>query len=160
MKISKDSVVRFDYILKDENGEVLEDSSKSEAMTYLHGHNALLKGLEDALEGKEAGESVSVTLAPGQAFGERAADSEQRVPIKHLAGAKKWKPGMTAIVNTQHGQRQVTVVKVGQTMATVDTNHPLAGKTLCFDMTVVSVREASAEELAHRHAHGPGGHHH
>ena len=67
---------------------------------------------------------------------------------------------MTAVVNTQHGHRQVTVLKVGQTMATVDTNHPLAGKTLTFTGEVVDVREATPEELSHGHAHGLGGHHH
>ena len=75
-------------------------------------------------------------------------------------GAKKWKPGMVAVVNTEQGQRQVTVVKVGMFKAEVDTNHPLAGKTLSFDIDIIDVRAASAEEIEHGHAHGVGGHHH
>ena len=75
-------------------------------------------------------------------------------------GAKKWKPGMVAVVNTEQGQRQVTVVKVGMFKAEVDNNHPLAGKTLSFEIDVIDVRAASAEEIEHGHAHGVGGHHH
>lgn len=162
MQISQDAVVRFHYTLSDDSGTELENSRSDagEPMTYLHGHGGLLAGLEKALEGKAPGDSLSVTLAPAEAFGERQDDSLQRVPIKHLSGAKKWQPGMVATINTQHGQRQVLVAKVGHTMATVDTNHPLAGKTLTFDMTVEDVRSASSEELSHGHAHGPGGHQH
>jgi FKBP-type peptidyl-prolyl cis-trans isomerase SlyD len=160
LNINKDLVVRFHYTLKDEAGETLDSSEDAEPMTYLHGHGGLLPGLEDALAGKTAGDKLDVTLSPEKAFGERVADAEQRIPVKHLVGAKKWKPGMTAVVHTQHGHRQVTVLKVGQTMATVDTNHPLAGKTLTFTGEVVDVREATPEELSHGHAHGPGGHHH
>ncbi len=67
---------------------------------------------------------------------------------------------MVAAVNTDHGMRQVTVVKPGLKMVVVDTNHPLAGKTLTYDIEVASVREATAEEISHGHAHGVGGHHH
>ncbi len=160
MNIDKDLVVRFHYTLKDDAGETLDSSDDAEPMTYLHGHGGLLPGLEEALAGKAAGDKLDVTLPPEKAFGGRVADAEQRIPVKHLGGAKKWQPGMTAVVHTQHGHRQVTVLKVGQTMATVDTNHPLAGKTLTFTGEVVDVREATPEELSHGHAHGPGGHHH
>jgi FKBP-type peptidyl-prolyl cis-trans isomerase SlyD len=67
---------------------------------------------------------------------------------------------MTAVVNTDQGQRQVTIVKMGKFMATVDVNHPLAGRELTFDIEVVGARDASDEEIAHGHAHGAGGHHH
>lgn len=160
MNITQDAVVRFDYLLLDSDGSTIEDSANSEPMTYLHGHNSLLAGLEAALDGKQAGDEVETTLEPAQAFGERVAEAEMRVPVKHLGGGKNWKPGMTASIHTQHGHRQVTILKVGHTMATVDTNHPLAGKTLTFRMTVREVRPASEEELTHGHAHGPGGHHH
>lgn len=160
MQISRDCVVRFHYTLKGEDGSVLETSDKSEPMTYLHGHNGLLQGLEDALSDRTTGDSFDVTLTPEQAFGQLQSDSEQRIPIKHLQGAKKWKPGMMAVVNTEQGQRQVSVVKVGHSMATVDTNHPLAGQTVTFSIRVEEVRPATAEEVTHGHAHGPGGHHH
>lgn len=160
MQISAGQVVRFHYVLKEVGGEQLESSAGSEPMTYLHGQGDLLPGLEKALEGKAEGDSLSVTLSPDQAFGERREDSEQRVPISHLQGSKKWKPGMMAVIHNAAGHQQVTVLKVGHTMATVDTNHPMAGKTLEFDINIAEVRAASAEELAHGHAHGPGGHHH
>jgi len=159
MQIADNSVASFHFIIRDEAGAEL-DNSGDQPMTYLHGQNSLLPGLEEVMVGKTVGEKFTVTLPPEQAFGEIRPDSEQRVPLKHLHGAKNWKPGMQAVVNTQHGQHQVTVVKVGHTMATIDTNHPLAGKTLVFEIEVTDVREASEEEISHGHAHGPGVHHH
>ena len=75
-------------------------------------------------------------------------------------GAKRWRPGMVATVQTEQGQKQVTIVKPGKFMAEVDNNHPLAGQTLHFDIEIVDIREATAEEIAHKHVHGAGGHHH
>lgn len=160
MKISKDSVVQFHYTIKDENGEVLESSSQSDPMAYLHGHSNMMVGVENALEGKQANDKFSVTLSPAEGYGERQEDAIQRVPAKHLQGASAWKPGMVAVINTEQGQRQVTVIKVGKFMVTVDLNPPLAGKTLTFDLEVVNVREATSEEIEHKHAHGVGGHQH
>ncbi len=87
----------------------------------------------------------------------------QRVPIKHLQlqqGVTKLKPGIVAAVKTERGVRSVVVSKVGKFNADVDFNHPLAGRTLYYEVEVVAVRDASAEEIAHGHVHGPGGHHH
>ena len=159
MQITKDTVVQFHYTLSDETG-VLENSRSQDPVLYLQGHGNLIEGLEKSMEGHQAGDQFTVTLAPADAYGERAEDSVQSVQVKHLMGAKKWKPGMVAVINTEQGQRQVTVVKVGMFKAEVDTNHPLAGKTLSFDIDVIDVRAASAEEIEHGHAHGVGGHHH
>ena len=160
MNIAKDSVVQFNYNLKDDQGNDIETTTGGEPMAYLHGHGNIIPGLEQALEGKAVGDKFSVTVGPAQAYGERKENAQQRIPLKHLKGARKWKPGMMAVVETEQGYRQVTVVKVGKFNADVDTNHPLAGKTLVFDIDVVDVREATAEEKAHGHAHGVGGHHH
>lgn len=160
MKIAKNAVVQFNYRLKDEAGKPVEASDPEEPMAYLHGYGNIIAGLEKALENREAGERFSVTVPPGEAYGARQADAVQRVAIKHLRGARRWRPGMVAEVQTDHGPRQVQIVKVGKFMADVDTNHPLAGKTLEFEIEVVAVREATEEELAHGHAHGAGGHHH
>ncbi len=159
MKVEDNKVVQFLYELKDEQQAVLE-STKGEPVAYLHGCNNMMAGLEKALSGKCVGDKISVTLAPEEAYGERIEGSLQRVPVKHLQGAKKWKPGMVATVQTEQGQRQVTVVKVGKFMVTVDSNHPFAGKTLTFELEVVGIRDASDEEIAHGHAHGVGGHQH
>lgn len=162
MQISKDTVVQFNYRLTDEQGNQLESNVGKTPIAYLHGHNNMMVGVEKALEGKNVGDNFSVTLPPEETYGVRneKEDAIQRVPVKHLQGAKVWKPGMVAIVNTEQGQRQVTVIKSGKFMVTIDTNPPLAGKTLTFELTVTDVRAATAEEIQHGHAHGVGGHHH
>jgi FKBP-type peptidyl-prolyl cis-trans isomerase SlyD len=159
MTITQDSVVQLHYRVSDATG-LIEDSAKGEPMLYLHGHQNMLPVIEQALEGKNAGDELSLVVAPKDAYGERDDNAIQSIQVKHLKGAKKWAPGMTAVVDTEHGPRQVTIVKVGMFKAEVDVNHPLAGKTLTFDLKVVSVRAASAEEIAHGHAHGVGGHQH
>lgn len=160
MSVKEDMVVQFNYTLRDEKGEVLETNEGHDPIAYLHGHDNMMPGVEKAIEGKEIGAKFSVTLPASETYGERVEGAEQRVSVKHLMGAKIWKPGMRTVVNTDQGQRQVTVVKVGKFMATVDINHPLAGRELTFDIEVVSAREATHEEIAHGHAHGVGGHHH
>jgi len=164
MKITEKTVVQFHYTLKDEAGVELESSLASDPLAYLHGYKNMLVGVENALTGKAAGDKFSVTLQPEDAYGERKEDMIQRVPVKHLQGLPsknaKWKAGMTAVVETEQGQRQVTVIKAGRFMITVDINPPLAGKVLTFDLEVVDVRAATDEEVEHGHAHGVGGHHH
>ncbi|CEA01802.1 peptidyl-prolyl cis-trans isomerase SlyD [Pseudomonas saudimassiliensis] len=159
MQIAKNTVVEFHYTLSDANGEI-ESSRKHEPVLYLHGQPGLLEGLVNALEGREAGDVFTVELPVDQAYGPRRDNATQKVQVKHLQGAKKWKPGMLAVIQTEQGPRQVTVVKVGLSQAEVDANHPLAGRDLTFDVEILSVREATADELAHGHAHGVGGHQH
>ncbi|MBD1582057.1 FKBP-type peptidyl-prolyl cis-trans isomerase [Pseudoalteromonas sp. S16_S37] len=159
MQIAKDTAVEFHYTLS-EAAEQIETSTTGEPLTYLHGNDSMLPGLENALEGKAAGDKFTVTLAPEDAYGEYKEGLIQRIPIKHLQGLgndKVWKPGMSAIVESNQGRHQVSIVKVGRFNADCDLNHPFAGKTLTFDVEVVSVREATAEELAHGHVHSAGG---
>lgn len=162
MLIEKSTVVTFHYRLSEPGAAAFEDSHDDAPLVYLHGHHGMLAGLEEALAGKKAGDTLSVTLAPEQAYGQRQDDAIQRVSLKHVVGGagKKLKPGTVVQVNTAHGPRDVVVVKSGLKTVDVDTNHPLAGKTLIFDIEVVGVRAATAEELAHGHAHGAGGHQH
>lgn len=160
MNISKDSVVQFHYTLTDETGEQLESSYDGDPVAYLHGHGNMIAGVEKALENKVQGDEFSTTVAPEDGYGEIQEDALQRIPTKHLQGSDVWVPGMVATVNTEHGERQVTVVKVGRFMVTVDANHPLAGRTLTFDIKVEDIREATEEEIQHGHAHGVGGHQH
>ncbi|WP_373187555.1 peptidylprolyl isomerase [Halopseudomonas sp.] len=159
MQIAKNTVVQFHYTLSDASG-LLESSHDHEPVLYLHGQPGLIEGLVDAMEGREAGDTFSVELAMDKAYGPRQENAIQKVQVKHLHGAKKWKPGMVAVIETEEGQRQVTVIKVGLSQATVDSNHPLAGKDLNFDVEILSVREATEDELAHGHAHGADGHQH
>lgn len=160
MPIEKNQVVLFHYSVSDEQGNVVETSRDGEPNAYLHGHGGIIKGLEEALEGRDAGETFSVTVPPEKGYGPRKPDAVQRVPIKHLRGARRWKPGMIAQVQTEQGPRHVVIAKVGHKFADVDTNHPMAGRTLTFDIEVIEVRDAEPEEISHGHVHGPGGHHH
>jgi FKBP-type peptidyl-prolyl cis-trans isomerase SlyD len=160
MKIAKNAVVTFHYTLSDEEGKELENSRGGDATAYLHGSNGIIKGLEVELEDKAAGDTLSVTLAPADAYGLRQEDRVQRVPVKHLIYKGKLRPGMAVQLNTSQGRQPVTITKAGRHSADIDTNHPLAGKTLQFDIEVVDVREATADELSHGHAHGAGGHQH
>lgn len=161
MQVAKDKVVTLHYQLSEGNGEVLESNRGQIPLAYLHGHRNLLIGLEEALTGMSIGESKKVTLEPEQAYGIRKENLTQRVPVKHLLSKhKRLQPGSVVRVQTGEGPAAGTVVKVGKFMIDVDFNHPFAGKTLVFDVTVEQVRDASEEELKHGHAHGAGGHHH
>ena len=164
MQISADKVVSFHYKLTDVDGSLLETSYDADPTLYLHGHKNILPGLEDELEGKSAGDKTQVTLTPDQAYGERKEGAVQRVPIKHLhnhaAVKNKLKPGSRVSVNTQHGPWEAIVLKVGKFNVDIDSNHPLAGKTLTFEIEVSEIRDATSDELAHGHAHGAGGHNH
>ncbi|MCG8613422.1 MAG: peptidylprolyl isomerase [Pseudomonadales bacterium] len=164
--ITKNVVAMFHYTLHNEAGDEVENSRAGDPIAYLHGYGNVIPGLEKAMEGKAPGESFEVTVAPEEGYGVRQENNSQRVPIKHLMewqeskGKVKIRPGMVVAVNTEQGVRQVTVVKVGKFNVDVDTNHPLAGKTLTFKVDVVELRAASDSEISHGHAHGPGGHHH
>ena len=157
MLIADKKVASFHYTLSNEQGEQIESSRERQPMSYLHGARNIIPGLEKALTGKAAGEQFQVTIPPEEAYGERRADQVQRVPAKHFRDARQLKPGRLVSIQTRRGPVQATVVKVGRFNIDVDTNHPLAGQTLTFDVEVVEVRDASAEEIAHGHVHGPGG---
>ncbi|MFT5425743.1 MAG: FKBP-type peptidyl-prolyl cis-trans isomerase SlyD [Gammaproteobacteria bacterium] len=159
MLIEKDKVVSFHFKIT-EDDELLESSREGEPMLYMHGRHSLVSGLEKALLGKKAGESFSVTLEPNDAYGIPLDSSKQRISIKHITTKGKLRPGMVVDINTTNGLRQATVIKVGRYNVDIDTNHPMAGKTLTFEIEVIDVRDAENEELAHGHAHGAGGHHH
>ena len=160
MKIEKDRVVRFHYAVA-ETGQASVENSKDggEPIAILFGHGNIIPGLEKAMDGREAGDSFQATVPAAEAYGERREGLSQRIPKKHF-GAQKLEPGMQVVLQTNFGPRAVTIEKVGMSVVDVDLNHPMAGKDLDFDIEIVEVREASAEELAHGHVHGDGGHQH
>ncbi|AGA32975.1 FKBP-type peptidyl-prolyl cis-trans isomerase SlyD [Thioalkalivibrio nitratireducens DSM 14787] len=160
MQISANKVVSIDYTLTNDQGQVLDTSEGREPMAYLQGHRNIISGLESALEGKSAGDRVQVTVAPEQAYGERNDALRQAVPRTMFEDADQVQVGMQFQTMTEQGAQVVTVTAVDAEHVTVDANHPLAGETLTFDVTIVDVREASEEELEHGHVHGPGGHQH
>ena len=159
MKIAKDSVVRFHYSVSEPGQESLESSKDREPLAILVGHGNIIPGLEAALQDREAGENFGVDVAASEAYGERRDGLTQRVPKKHF-GAQKLEPGQQVVLQTNFGPRAVTIQKVGMSVVDVDLNHPMAGKDLHFEVEIVEVREASAEEVAHGHVHGDGGHQH
>lgn len=160
MQITKDTVVTFHYVLSEVDGEQIESSYDVEPMAFLHGHQNIFPKIEEALTDKQVGDKLSVALAPVDGYGERNEGNTQRVPTKHLLTKGRLKPGQSVKVNTEQGPRDATVVKVGLKNVDLDTNHPLAGKHLQFDIEVTEVRAATQEELDHGHAHGVGGHQH
>jgi FKBP-type peptidyl-prolyl cis-trans isomerase SlyD len=167
LSIGDDCVVSFHYKLceVDQDGNksaMLEQSHGKQPLLYLHGHGNLIPGLENILAGKKAGAEVSVTLSPELAYGPRHPHAVHRVPLKHLhlKPGSKVVPGQIVRLQTDKGVRNVVVLKVGKFNVDVDLNHPYAGRNLHYDIQVESVRPATAEEIAHRHAHGIGGHRH
>ena len=160
MIAEKDKVVTFHYTLNNAEGEQMETSRDKVPMTYLHGANNIIAGLEKAMEGHAVNDEFSVTVEPQDAYGVRNENNVQRLPLKRLKGIGKVSVGQVLNLQTQKGQVQVTVLKVGRFNVDVDGNHPLAGEQLTFDVEITDIREASEEELEHGHVHGPGGHQH
>lgn len=162
MQIGKNAVVSMDYTLTNPEGVVIDTSKGRGPLTYIHGAGNLIPGLEQALEGKAAGEAVKVTIPPEQAYGMPNPGLVQGVPKTAFAGAGvgEIQVGMQFQAQGPQGVRVVKVVKVEGDTVTVDANHPLAGVTLNFDVNIVTVRVATPEEIAHGHVHGEGGHQH
>ena len=159
MKIEKDRVVRFHYVVAEQGAGAVESSEGRDPLSILAGHGNIIPGLEKAMEGHEAGDGFKASVLAADAYGEKREGLNQRIPKKHF-GAQKLEAGMQVVLQTDFGPRAVTIEKVGMTVVDVDLNHPMAGKDLDFDIEIVEVREASAEELAHGHVHGDGGHAH
>lgn len=157
---AKNHVVRFHYVLRNADGDELESSETIGPVAALLGHHTVMPRLEEALEGHRAGDRFEITLAPEDAFGVPREGWVQRVSKKYFDRPKALQPGTVTELQTDQGPRTVTVVKVGSSVIDVDLNHPWAGLTVTFAIEVVDVREATAEELAHGHAHGEGGHRH
>lgn len=156
MKIEKNRVVRFHYSVSEPGQDPVETSRDREPMAILVGHGNIIPGLEAAMMDKAEGDTFEVTVTPDQAYGERRENYVQRLPKKHLRNARV-RPGDQIVLETSMGPRAVTVVKVGATVVDVDLNHPMAGKTLQFQVEIVGVREAEQVEIDHGHVHGDGG---
>ena len=157
MKAGKDKVVALHYTLSVDGEKVESSHDRGEPLWILLGHGQLIPGLEKALEDHAAGDNLQVSIAPADGYGERQEGQIQRVPKKYFQDAKYLKPGMATVLSLKEGgQRAVTVHKVGMSAIDVDLNHPMAGKTLDFDVNIQEVRDGTEEELKHGHAHPPG----
>ncbi len=153
MEIKKDRVVTIDYTLRDDSGKLLDTSAGSEPLSYLHGNENIIPGLERELEGKNPGDAVACSIKPEEAYGERDESLVFKVHKKDFGDNVEVAPGMQFEAHGEGGVQIVTVVNVDGEEVTLDANHPLAGETLHFDVKVVDVREATPEELEHGHVH-------
>lgn len=159
-QVSQNKAVYFNYTLTNDNGDTL-DQSNGQPLAYLHGFGNIIQGLENALLGKSAGDKLTVTVEPADAYGEYSSDAVQEVPRANFQGVDNIEAGMQFQSQTEDGHVMlVTVRDVQDDIVVVDANHPLAGERLTFDVEITEVRDATEEELAHGHVHGVGGHHH
>jgi FKBP-type peptidyl-prolyl cis-trans isomerase SlyD len=155
-------VVLIHFKLTDvKSGEVLEDSTDRDPMPYLHGAHNIMPALETALTGKSAGDSFDVTLEPKDAYGEHSGEEPTPYPRSMFPPDAQIFEGMSFLVTDQQGNEgPVFVTKVEGDVISLDQNHPLAGRSLNFSGKIDSIREATADEQAHGHPHGPDGHAH
>ena len=154
MKISKDHAVLFDYEVRNSRSELLDSSTQGgQPMAYVHGYASIIPGLEKALEGKASGDQLDVVVPPVEAYGLRDEQRMGKVDRSIFPEGAEIKPGMRFRATSQHGADNVVVVAVEGDTVTVDANHPLAGETLTFNVTVRDVRPATPEEIAHGHVH-------
>ena len=154
MKIQNDKVVSIDYTLKDDSGEDLDNSQDREPLAFIFGSGNIIPGLENALEGKEQGEELSVTVEPKEGYGEYDESLMFEVGKEQFQDASQIQEGMQVQAQNSNGQVQIFTIKsIGDEKVTLDANHPLAGQTLHFDVAVSEVRDATEEEIDHGHVH-------
>ena len=153
------SVVTFHYTLRNKEGQLLDSSTGGQPIAFLEGGGQIIDGLEEALIGVAAGTKKKVEVAAARAYGERDASLVRKVKRNQLP-VDELKLGDMFQTGNDHHAPVVTVTAIQGEEVTLDANHPLAGVDLVFDTEVVSVRQATPEEISHGHAHGPGGHHH
>ena len=159
MDVAKDRIVSINYTLTDDAGQEIDSSKGREPLAYLHGAGNIIPGLEASLEGKAIGDKISVAISPDRGYGERDDDLVQQVPRDRFPEGADISVGTQFQTMSPAGPQIVTVVGVTDEQVTVDANHPLAGMNLNFDVEVIEVREATAQEREHGHVHGPGSDH-
>ncbi len=152
--IEKNLIVSMDYTLTDNAGNVIDSSKDTEPLTYLHGAGYIIPGLEKALTGKTKGDSLKVIVEPVEGYGEIEFDLIQIVNREVFAGVDTIEEGMMLDAEAPDGAvHHIVVKKIDGEEITIDSNHPLAGVVLNFDVSIVDVRKATEEEIAHGHAH-------
>jgi FKBP-type peptidyl-prolyl cis-trans isomerase SlyD len=161
MKLKKDKVGLFNYTLKNTAGEEI-DSSSEQPMAYLHGYGNLIPGLEKEMLSKTVGNKFNTTIKAVDAYGEIAEHLIQKeVPLSMFQGVKNIEVGMRFEAQAEGGGvHSVIITEKNDDTVTVDGNHPLAGQELTFEIEITAVRNATKEEIEHKHAHGDGGHQH
>lgn len=159
--IKKDQVVSIKYRLTNAAGEVLDEADSADPFSYLHGHQQVIPGMENGLEGLKKGDTTQLTITPDEGYG--PIHEQLKLNLKKEVFPKDFQleAGAQFQADLGNGQRNLfTVIEVKENEVSVDGNHPLAGETLHFDIEVLDVRPATAEELEHGHSHEGDGHHH
>ena len=160
-KIEPGKVVLIQYVLKNDEGKVLDKSQAGEPLPYLHGAGNIVPGLENALVGLNVGDTFDVTVPPAEAYGEKRSPGPQAVPKKDFPKGANLVAGMAFRAQGSDGQEVVLfITKIEGAYVYVDSDHPLAGQTLHFSGAIERIREANEDEKAHGHPHGPDGTHH
>lgn len=154
LTIQNNSVVSMHYTLTDNEGTVIDSSENAKPMTYLHGAGNIISGLEKALVGKGEGDTLKVKVEPADGYGEANPEGIKIIEKSAFQGVESIEAGMAFEAKAPDGSTQrIIVKKVEGEEVTIDTNHPLAGVALNFDIQIVSVRESTEEERTHGHAH-------
>lgn len=158
-KVMKNVVVELQYKLKLDDGTMIEESTADDPLIYLHGHENIIPGLEQALEGMRVGERKTVVVEPEDAYGEYDEEDIGRINMSEIPADFEPEIGMLLPVIDEDGNEdEVEIIDIETDAIIVDFNHPLAGERLEFDIEITGLREANAEELAHGHVHEDGGH--
>ncbi len=163
MQITKNKVVGIDYTLSDDEGQLIDSSSESEPLYYLHGVGNIIAGLENELEGKSVGDHLKFSVPPEDAYGEHLEDLIQIVSRDSFGSQEDLEVGMQFEIPDEDDEDSglvFTITDIDGEDIYVDGNHELAGLTLHFEVTINEVRDATEEELEHGHAHYPGDDHH
>lgn len=156
----KPMVIAFNYTLKSNDGELIDASEPNQPLPFLTGMQQIIPGLESEIIKMSEGEKKKISVPAAQAYGEFRQDMMMDVPKEELAHLQGLDIGAHLQLQLGEGVKIVKVSKITDTHVTLDGNHPLAGTDLVFDVEVVLAREATADEIAHGHAHGLHGHSH
>ncbi len=164
MKVAKDLVISLAYQVRTEDGVLVDESTVNAPLDYLHGHGALITGLENALEGCEVGDKFKKDIDANDAYGQYDDALVQRVSKNIFKDVDELQVGMRFLAETDQGPVPVEITEVEEEHVTVDGNHMLAGQNLYFDVEVIAIREATPEEIVHGHVldneHHHDEHHH
>lgn len=159
--IADGQVVILQHTLRADDGVVLDTSTADDPMAYLHGAENIVPGLEKELTGKRVGYKGRIVVPPADGYGEREDVEPETIPRRAFPPGLRIEPGMTFMAEGPNGEHTpIWVLAVEGDQVVVDSQHPLAGKTLHFEVEVIGIRNATADELAHGHPHGPDGHGH
>ncbi len=160
MTVENDKVVLMNYTLTNDNGDVIDSSEGQEPLAYIQGYQNIIPGLEKEMSGKKVGDKFKAVVQPEEGYGKFNPALIQVVKREMFKGVEELDLGMQFQAQLEDGAILMTITKIDGDDITIDGNHALADQILTFDVEVMEVRDATAEELEHKHVHGAGGHHH